>query len=114
MRSGSLLMSLRIALLVSEFLISCRGRGPVSEREVGEAEHPVEPVAHRLRIRVRLQVEHDPPGELGQRGRAEVGRHAGRHAEAHAALEQAIALADQKGSVLAAERAREELASLSS
>jgi class 3 adenylate cyclase/tetratricopeptide (TPR) repeat protein len=44
--------------------------------------------------------------------RAEVARHAGRDAEAREALEHALALAEQKGSVLGAERARQELTSL--
>jgi class 3 adenylate cyclase len=44
--------------------------------------------------------------------RAEVARHAGQGAEAREAAERAFALADQKGSVLAAGRARELIATL--
>lgn len=44
--------------------------------------------------------------------RADVARHTGRDAEAREALEHALALAEQKGSVLGAERVRQELASL--
>ena len=44
--------------------------------------------------------------------RAEVARRAGRDAQSREALEHALALAEQKGSVLGAERARQELASL--
>jgi hypothetical protein len=44
--------------------------------------------------------------------RAEVARRAGRGAQSREALEHALALAEQKGSVLGAERARQELASL--
>jgi class 3 adenylate cyclase/tetratricopeptide (TPR) repeat protein len=44
--------------------------------------------------------------------RAEVARRAGRDAQSRKALEHALALAEQKGSVLGAERARQELASL--
>jgi tetratricopeptide (TPR) repeat protein len=44
--------------------------------------------------------------------RADVARHAGRDAEAREALEHALALAEQKASVLGADRARQELASL--
>ena len=44
--------------------------------------------------------------------RAEVARRAGRDAQSREALEHALALAEQKGSVLGAERARQELAAL--
>jgi len=44
--------------------------------------------------------------------RADVARRAGRDAEARAALEHALAVAEQKGNVLGAGRARQELASL--
>jgi tetratricopeptide (TPR) repeat protein len=44
--------------------------------------------------------------------RADVARHTGRKAEARVSLEHALTLAEQKGSVLGAERARQELGSL--
>jgi hypothetical protein len=44
--------------------------------------------------------------------RSDVARHTGRDAEARRALQHALALAEQKGSVLGAERAQQELASL--
>jgi hypothetical protein len=44
--------------------------------------------------------------------RSDVARHTGRDAEARQALEHALALAEQKGSVLGAARAQQELASL--
>jgi class 3 adenylate cyclase/tetratricopeptide (TPR) repeat protein len=44
--------------------------------------------------------------------RAEVARHVGRDDEAREALEHALALAEQKGSVVGADRARQELASV--
>jgi hypothetical protein len=44
--------------------------------------------------------------------RADVARHLGRGVEAREALEHALAVAEQKGSVLGAERARQELAAL--
>jgi class 3 adenylate cyclase len=69
----------------------------------------------RLELRIGVNTGEVVTGteeRLARGMRSDVARHTGRDVEARQALQHALALAEQKGSVLGAERAQQELASL--